>query len=650
MAVNYFQQPGAMPAPSLRDRFLQGLVQSASPQALMLFANPEVSAQRDQETSLNYLLRRGVEGVARLPAMAGQFVAGQVVPAAREMFDTPAKAAQRTRATTVRSFSQNYNAGRGQGGAGGGVQPGGFPNSYSDPLYGELEQQVARQLGIPAQMLAAVRLAGERSNNDQVSGAGARTPYQFIPKTRADFQQKYGVDAWRDPASAVLAAGLHLKENLAQANGDPALALRMYHGGPDSSRWGPENAGYAMRTASYLQNPFGSPLAVPFDASYGQQAIGQIDQGLAAASQPFVQDFQMPGMPEAPELMFAPRTDFSKADAAFQASRPQSPEAADPKRRQHLQMQGILSGLGQALSGLPEGAGLGKVLASIGGGMLAGRSAGEGKFDAEMDRYQDKLAEFNQALGRYELGKASQLHAEAVQDAQLINTRNWNVYAQEVQRFNTLNNVQATSQGFSVTTFDPKTGQGQSRFVPNTGMLGYQAALQKADVLASQGGQLNGALQGPTSVINGLVARESLMQMQQQAGMGQAGAETALLAGPFAQAGDMVRYGYGPQLFGDKWEELVKGAREQLMLENPDAMGQPKLAQELMANLLQGKMVEYLVKYGSQDQSFMQQWGQFAPMASGMAQSQMARDARTTTKQDNKGGYSVSTIYGGGSN
>lgn len=520
-----------------------------------------------------------------------------------------------------------------------------FPNSFRDPFYGELEQTVGQRLGIPAQMLAAVRLAGERSNNDQVSSAGARTPYQFIPSTAAAIKQKYGIDVMRDPASAALGAGMLLKENLEAAGGDPLRAMRMYHGGRDPANWGPENAAYAQRTGQFLQNAMGLPLQVPFDAGYGQQALGTIQQGLQAASQPFSQDFQLPGLPAAPELVQAPKTDFSKADQIFAEAKPQN--EPDDKRRRALQWQGIMGGLGQAMAALPDGAGLGKVLAALGGGMLAGRAAGEGRFDAEMERYQDKLSEYNRALAGHELGKATQLHQEAVQEAAMVNQRNWNVYAQEVQRFNALNNVQATSQGFQINSFDPKTGKGSSKFVPNAGMLAYQGALQQADVLASMGGQLNGALQGPTSVVNGLVGRMALQEYATSKAQASAGGETALLAGPMAQAGDIVKYGYGPQLFGDKWADVVKGAREQLLLENPDAMGQPKLATELMNNLLQGKIVEYLVKYGAKDPDFMQNWSQFAPMASGMAQSQMARDARTTRTQRSDGTTTVQQVFGG---
>ena len=40
---------------------------------------------------------------------------------------------------------------------------------------------------MPQEVLAAIRLHGEKSNADQVSPAGARGVYQFMPKTERLF-------------------------------------------------------------------------------------------------------------------------------------------------------------------------------------------------------------------------------------------------------------------------------------------------------------------------------------------------------------------------------------------------------------------------------------------------------------------------------
>jgi hypothetical protein len=132
-----------------------------------------------------------------------------------------------------------------------GKMDGRFPIDYRDPLYDYVEQRAAERVGVPVELLRAVRLAGERSNANQVSSAGARTPYQFTPGTKELFRDKYGVNAWASPDEAALAAAYHLKESL-DRGATPEIALREYHGGPTRAKWGEENRKYAQRTMAFL--------------------------------------------------------------------------------------------------------------------------------------------------------------------------------------------------------------------------------------------------------------------------------------------------------------------------------------------------------------------------------------------------------------
>ena len=126
-----------------------------------------------------------------------------------------------------------------------------FPQSYKDPQYDWVDQRAAEKIGVPVELIRAVRLAGERTNADKVSSAGARTPYQFTPDTRAGMIKKYKIDPWASPLFAAEATALHLKESL-----DRGLsledALREYHGGPNRAAWGEENQKYAERTLAFL--------------------------------------------------------------------------------------------------------------------------------------------------------------------------------------------------------------------------------------------------------------------------------------------------------------------------------------------------------------------------------------------------------------
>ena len=123
----------------------------------------------------------------------------------------------------------------------------GAPNSYQDPYWKELSTATEAKLGLPSGLLAAVVTKGERSNADQVSEAGAKTPFQIIPATRKAAIDKYGIDPYLSPENAAEVAGLLLKDSLARNKGDVASAVAEYHGGTDRANWGPRTRSYVNR-------------------------------------------------------------------------------------------------------------------------------------------------------------------------------------------------------------------------------------------------------------------------------------------------------------------------------------------------------------------------------------------------------------------
>lgn len=130
------------------------------------------------------------------------------------------------------------------------------PTSYKDPYWSDLASSVEQKLELPKGLLVAVLTRGERSNADQVSEAGAKTPFQIIPSTRKAALDKFGVDAYLSPANAAEVAGRLLKDSLDRNQGDASLAVAEYHGGTDRANWGP-------RTRSYVQRVVGAqPQAV----------------------------------------------------------------------------------------------------------------------------------------------------------------------------------------------------------------------------------------------------------------------------------------------------------------------------------------------------------------------------------------------------
>ncbi len=146
---------------------------------------------------------------------------------------------------------------------------------YNDPWLAELARSAETMHGLPQGILDAIRTRGERSNSDQVSPAGARSVYQFIPSTRRAFIDKYNVDPWRDSESATQAAALHLKESYGRTNNWDA-AVAGYHGGvgAEQGRRGPVNRAYTARVGSF-ENGGGEAVSPPtieipdsFDPNY----------------------------------------------------------------------------------------------------------------------------------------------------------------------------------------------------------------------------------------------------------------------------------------------------------------------------------------------------------------------------------------------
>lgn len=129
----------------------------------------------------------------------------------------------------------------------------GVPKSYKDPYWSNLAGSVESEIGLPSGLLQNVLLKGERSNADQVSSAGARTPFQIIPQTREAVKKKYGIDAYASPENSAKAAALLLKESLDRNNGSTMRAVQEYHGGTDPKNYGPINAAYTKRVLGDME-------------------------------------------------------------------------------------------------------------------------------------------------------------------------------------------------------------------------------------------------------------------------------------------------------------------------------------------------------------------------------------------------------------
>lgn len=169
-----------------------------------------------------------------------------------------------------------------------------FPVSYKDPAYDQADQQAAAANGIPVAMLSAIRTKGERSNADQVSSAGAQTPYQITPETRQSIIDQTGVDPYLNPQTAAYGAAYLLKQNLDRNSGNPVLAVANYIGGTNPSNWGPQTMAYTKRVTgftpkSYVPGQSPNPFALQAapDVGTAPGAIGQASSASAASGDPY---------------------------------------------------------------------------------------------------------------------------------------------------------------------------------------------------------------------------------------------------------------------------------------------------------------------------------------------------------------------------
>ena len=100
------------------------------------------------------------------------------------------------------------------------------------------------------QAVARVESGGQADPDRAVSSSGALGRMQIMPANL----QRMNVRDPTDPEQNIYAGTSMLDEALTTANGNVPLALRIYQGGSDQSKWGPQNAAYPAKVgAAYAQ-------------------------------------------------------------------------------------------------------------------------------------------------------------------------------------------------------------------------------------------------------------------------------------------------------------------------------------------------------------------------------------------------------------
>ena len=160
------------------------------------------------------------------------------------------------------------------------------PNSYSDPYWTDLAGRTEQKLELPPGLLVGVLTKGERSNADQVSEAGAKTPFQIIPATRDAAIKKWGIDPYLSPENAAEVAGNLLKDSLTRNKGNPVLAVSEYHGGTDRSNWGPRTKAYAKRVVGMSPDHPDAATAAPAAAGKAESTFDRVSKQIGFDAPP----------------------------------------------------------------------------------------------------------------------------------------------------------------------------------------------------------------------------------------------------------------------------------------------------------------------------------------------------------------------------
>ncbi|SOE49131.1 lytic transglycosylase [Orrella dioscoreae] len=185
----------------------------------------------DQETAgahgraLDSAIRALLDGrpvdVSQTGAVDGQYIMGRrsqaVIDAARDEYglDIPASA-RYTPSTRLADLPSSQRTAL----------------RYDAPELNEYAAQVEQQYGLPAGLINGLKNAGERSNSNQVSPAGASGVMQFMPENL----RKYGVTDASDPVQMIDAAGRYLRDTMRQYGGDVDAVIADYNGGPRQAR------------------------------------------------------------------------------------------------------------------------------------------------------------------------------------------------------------------------------------------------------------------------------------------------------------------------------------------------------------------------------------------------------------------------------
>lgn len=614
-AAHVFSPPVAPPQPTAAD----------------VIGNWAEGPQGFHEPNIGYSVRRAVSA----PVRAAKHAVDDVSQFAQEAMQTPA---DRQRQPAAHPFATDY----------------------TDPSYDQYEATVATGYNNPtmADALAKLRTLGERSNNGQVSSAGARTPYQITPSTRAAIMKQHGFDPWASPANAARGAAIVLSTYTGpNANfNDPAVMAKAA-GGYFAGKAGADNPfGSASdgnnTTGQYVQRVLGPDTKLPFPAvnaynpGYDQAALAQVGAERKALMTPFSASVNVGPAPVMPKPEDLPKTDFSQEDAALQALRPV--EMTDKEKMQR-QRADFFEGMGKAMASMSGNEGIGTFLMKLGGGALMGKAQAMNEIKDEQSKFDDKMARFNQLVYLNKASEAATVHQEAVAQVQQNNNYNADNWKMAYDRWSKNGNIDISGTNAIISQTDDKTGIKTVRTLPIAGAVDAAMAQQRAQIFQGMSGRSEVGNEQITSMTNAITGRVAIATMLGHSGAGQSEQDAAATAAPAMYGTYIATHGLTADVLGPDGaksleQSVQKQLQQQMMMpgskEYTDRHDQIVATELTKLALANPSMMRSMVKAGGSMHSFMA--------------AQALQHSRETTRTDSKGQTTTSTtqpmaadIFGG---
>lgn len=460
---------------------------------------------------------------------------------------------------------------------GGGIYSGGgqMPQGAQQPQAGQVRANPMGDPNTVLQRMVPITIHSEsRGDPNAVSPAGARGLMQVMPKT--GFDPGFGVKPMQNQTPEEnVRFGTDYLSAMYRLHQDPMKAWAAYNMGPNAfagvlkahpNDWmqhvPKETQDYVANNMAMLQGGGGGGQggggsmfagSPGYDPQYALGAIDTIKQGLEAANKPVTYSEDYVPSPEVPTPELAPLTDWSKTDAALQDMRPEEIMETEKRKIVHTQ---LWKGAATALMNLPEGAGLGKVLAALGGGAMAGKMTGNEELDKKMELAQAKMAQWKSAVFRQEGDKAKTAQTEATNNINTMNQHALNVFKQKTEEFHRTHKVDVMSDGgMSITKME--NGKLVHQYLPPAGANTLKAALAIAGVEEGMGKDANSY-----SLAEYKINQATLMAAATKAA--ENGDPNALLMLPQAASYLAVEGGRAQQVMGDEqYNESVQAFEAQ---------------------------------------------------------------------------------------